>query len=100
MWPSQKKSVGYQILKFISRLWKDSKPSGMILARGLKFNQDDSCHETYWVPGSESRKETCIAESDLTAHVGLQLLSLQNFEEKKVNYWINISTEIQLIWKA
>lgn len=55
----------------------------MILAGGLKFNQDGSCHETYWVPGSEPQKETCIAESDLAAHV--ELLSLQNFEEKK---WI------------
>lgn len=35
----------------------------MILSGGLNFNQDDSNHETYCVPGSEPQKKTCIAES-------------------------------------
>lgn len=34
------------------------------------------------VPGSEPQMKTCIAESDLAPHAGLQLLLLQNFEEK------------------
>lgn len=84
-WPSWKKSTGYQIFKYISTLWKDFKPSGMILAGGLKFDQDDSYHETHCVPGSEPQKKPCIAESDLAPHVGLQLLLLQNSGKKK---WI------------